>query len=860
MSGLFFSILNMSISAGILLLIILVLRAALKKMPKRYICILWAAAAIRLVIPFSLPQFIGLFQPSDEIQPDTVITVTDNKQTDIIRNNNNIIPENYSTEKTDKTTAEYISRSTEKNTAVKSYPQNSTSVVPPYDNSKEPAVNTYITNPDPTETQTARTADKQPYLSIAVESSIADIIAVIWLSGTAILAAYSIISYVKICRSVRGAVHEENNIYVCGSISTPFIIGFLRPKIYLPEGLHRYERELILAHEQAHINHLDHLKKPLAFLILAVYWFDPLVWLSYILFCRDVEIACDERVLEGADTDKKKLYATVLLQCSVSREHFAISPTAFGKTAVKERIGSALRYRQPSALLTALCAVLITAITAAACISDSPVSIKENDNSLSHETEHINSLKELQNEMYAADLSPEYLIKGSYTQNDKDRLIIPLVNKLYDLYKTESDSDELLQKYDDIVKEYENDYDNVIPYSKSVRDLLIPDSKILKKNDEETAKRLMIEEFKKKTDRNRTAIKNAYIDYTDEQTDLISVFEALMNSTHVKYSIGSNYSYLESIILGKTDPDRPRITLIQVLDIIRQSLEQSEDRSQYIYKQLCLLQKEPDEIFCGSGVYGNIFFKLAGKNESLVFDMNYTAFSMIYFTKTDDDGNRYHEVLYGRDASLVTDVLNIIIPEARPKPLLNSDDVTNEDSRQGKKADYNIRASEEAVSMLKYSGNYADILTNIIYSRYPGLTQEQIDKILILYDLAISYSGSLAYQISIAAGETDPTAPKLTLEDVKRIIKEAPDMPYKRTSKNWHIDRDRYNIMNSIYDIQYYPDYINGNVYEYWLDGNSRNTRTEEIVISELASTIIYNRYDKEGNLIYTETLFEEEQ
>ncbi len=218
---------------------------------------------------------------------------------------------------------------------------------------------------------------KQPFSTIIINSKIYDVIPFVWLSGIALLIIYALISYIRIHRNVQEAMRKDGNIYISSRIDTPFISGIIFPKIYLPEFLNTQEYEMILAHEQEHIKHGDQLIKPFAFLILMLHWFNPLVWVSYYLFCRDVEIACDERVISRLGTDKKKTYASVLLQCSLPRELSGITPLSFGETAVKERIGRIINYRKPSKKSTVLCCALIMAITAASCVSESPVNVEQ---------------------------------------------------------------------------------------------------------------------------------------------------------------------------------------------------------------------------------------------------------------------------------------------------------------------------------------------------------------------------------------------------------------------------------------------------------------------------------------------------
>ncbi len=146
-----------------------------------------------------------------------------------------------------------------------------------------------------------------------------NLIAFVWLCGVAVLLVYAAVSYVHIRRKVRESVRIEGNIYICDRIQTPFIFGVLNPRIYLPSSLKEVQIKNVVAHEKAHIRRLDYLWKPLGYVLFAVYWFNPFCWLAYILFCRDIEMACDERVIKEWSAEQKKEYSLVLFR-SMCRE------------------------------------------------------------------------------------------------------------------------------------------------------------------------------------------------------------------------------------------------------------------------------------------------------------------------------------------------------------------------------------------------------------------------------------------------------------------------------------------------------------------------------------------------------------
>lgn len=186
----------------------------------------------------------------------------------------------------------------------------------------------------------------------------------IWAAGMAVILGYLLISYFRMRYLVREAVQEEENIWVCDGVTSPFILGVFRPRIYLPAGLSGSSRAYVIAHEKSHLCCKDHLWKPFAFCLLAMYWFDPLVWAAYWLACRDIEFACDERVIRALKLPERKAYASALLACSDGRKRVLVCPVAFGETAVVQRIRSVLNYKRPSfwAILVAVILILALAI------------------------------------------------------------------------------------------------------------------------------------------------------------------------------------------------------------------------------------------------------------------------------------------------------------------------------------------------------------------------------------------------------------------------------------------------------------------------------------------------------------------
>lgn len=198
-----------------------------------------------------------------------------------------------------------------------------------------------------------------------------DALPVIWLVGVAAMGIYALISYLRLAGRVRASVRIKDRLYICDNVSSPFILGLFRPKIYLPSDLAQPATDYVLAHERAHLRRGDHLWKPLGYALLTVYWFNPLCWLAYILFCRDMEQACDEAVIKNMTQQDKKAYSAALLQCSIPRSAIAACPVAFGEVSVKQRIRGVLNYRKPALWVVAASAVLCMVL--AACFLTDPV-------------------------------------------------------------------------------------------------------------------------------------------------------------------------------------------------------------------------------------------------------------------------------------------------------------------------------------------------------------------------------------------------------------------------------------------------------------------------------------------------------
>lgn len=340
--SIFHTILNMCLTAGILVAIILIFRPLLKSAPATLRCLLWAVVAVRLILPVTLPLPIGLFGQ------------------DGIIGSRRVAIEDYNTVQQVPTGPDRSYMSTA--------PGNLVYTV------EVPFVNTGIGALDENinEILAARfSEDTAPGDSADPIQVTRAVLTVVWLAGIAVMALYGAISYFKVRKSVRVASETEpgSRIFIVDGITTPFILGVFKPLIYVPSGISAENLQTVIGHEKTHLLRHDNLWKPLGYVLLSIYWFNPLLWVAYILLCQDIELACDERVTAGLDEVGRAAYSQALLDCSAGRFAVSACPLAFGEVAVKERIKKVLNYRKPTLWIIiagiVLCAVLVVcAVTA----------------------------------------------------------------------------------------------------------------------------------------------------------------------------------------------------------------------------------------------------------------------------------------------------------------------------------------------------------------------------------------------------------------------------------------------------------------------------------------------------------------
>lgn len=238
-------------------------------------------------------------------------------------------------------------------------------------------------------------------------------LAFIWTAGCVILLLYAVCSYILLRRKTGAAFNNGENIYICDDIDTPFILGTLSPKIYIPSLLTEEERGYVIAHEKAHLKRLDCVWKPLGFILLAVYWFNPLSWVAYILLCRDIELACDERVIADKDIEYKKQYAMTLLNCSSPKKMVSACPLAFGEVSVKTRIKTVLNYKKPAFWL--VLAAVAACVVVMVCFMTNPKSSAPDNESAAGENIDESSSAEPDSEKSVAEGGSEVINNNGWS-------------------------------------------------------------------------------------------------------------------------------------------------------------------------------------------------------------------------------------------------------------------------------------------------------------------------------------------------------------------------------------------------------------------------------------------------------------
>ena len=316
MVNLFFEVLNLSYTASWIVIAVILIRVVFTKAPKWAKCFLWSILGFKLLFPF-----VDIKSAFSIIPTSKLLGVNELSNIPYIETGVKMV---------DAEVYNYIA-----------------------DNIDNSVVNDYVAS-----------------------ENLLVVLAIIWLVGIAVMLVYAGVSYIKLNIRVVSSVRCKENIYTCDNIDTPFVLGIVKPKIYLPAGLTEIQIESVVKHEKAHIKRCDQLWKPLGFMLLCVHWFNPLMWGAFALLCRDVELACDEKVIKEMSLEDKKIYTETLLDCSMHRRLVMACPLAFGEIGVKQRVKSIVNYKKPTFWIVIITVVAI--LVSSVCLITNPQKLELN--------------------------------------------------------------------------------------------------------------------------------------------------------------------------------------------------------------------------------------------------------------------------------------------------------------------------------------------------------------------------------------------------------------------------------------------------------------------------------------------------
>lgn len=368
MEEFFLYVIDRSISAGWLILAVVLVRFLLGKAPKWIRGILWGMVALRLMLPLSLESEFSLLPEKGAVEQ-------------VLTEKAKLPADDWGQE---------------------------------WNQGTEPMMVTPVGGMD--------TSYVREEVTMTKGVNLISVLTILWLVGVILMVLYCILSYGKLRRRVAEAViyrKEKPCIYESEKVDSPFVMGLIKPCIYLPHGMNEEDKLCVIAHEEAHISRGDHFIKPIGFLILAVYWFHPLVWLAYILLCRDIELACDEKVIDRMSLADKKMYTKALLECSKPQRMISACPLAFGEVGVKKRITNVLHYKKPAFWIVVLS--VLACVVVAVCFLTDP---KENGGvDLSNEL--ADSYGQQQDMMYLEEQKKE---ESFITVKDKEQIDLANTN------------------------------------------------------------------------------------------------------------------------------------------------------------------------------------------------------------------------------------------------------------------------------------------------------------------------------------------------------------------------------------------------------------------------------------------------
>ena len=326
MQTVFLELVKLSLIGSLFAAAVMLVRLVFRKAPKWLFCVLWGVVALRLICPVSIESSLSLVP--DRLASGQIFTNVGNEyigDVDIIYESN-----------------------------------------AGYSNAIE-AGRQPIYSGDGYYVVTEKDSLEAPK---TVGGTIYPILSWVWVAGMVLMFAYTAVSYLVLRKKMEEATHLRENIWQCEQVDSPFVLGIIKPQIYLPYAITESDMANVIAHEQAHIHRKDHWWKPIGFLLLSVHWFNPVLWLAYILLCRDIEAACDEKVIKHMEKDEMRAYSTALLNCSVHRRRIAACPLAFGEVGVKERIKRVMNYKKPAFWI--IVAAVVACSVAVICFVTNP--------------------------------------------------------------------------------------------------------------------------------------------------------------------------------------------------------------------------------------------------------------------------------------------------------------------------------------------------------------------------------------------------------------------------------------------------------------------------------------------------------
>ena len=546
MDGIFIGILNMSIASCIVIAAVIMIRLIFRRAPKAFFCILWAFVGLRLICPFTLQSILCLI-------PDSQPFIEE-----VFSQENSPVKSELPTEKYETSVPQIPSEKIHGNTEVENYGKQPVYSVPTEENKPEVSLTETLPTPQ-------------------ANNELLHFIPYIWAAGAALMFVSALIRYFLLIRRLQGIDADENGIYYSDRVDTPFILGIISPKIYLPDETKESDKEYILAHERAHIHRLDYLWKPIGFAILCLHWFNPMVWLAFHLFCKDIELACDERVVRDYSPEKRKAYSHTLVNFSVQQKALNYLPLGFGESGVKERVVNVLSYKKSTFWVIMVCIVVTVGISI--FLMTNPVSSKDNKGTMQNsEKEYsatFNNLTEKENSV-PTDFSDKIA-----TENEN--ISVP--------------SEETTKNESSITDKAENYFDKTLTEKDKLSiqqeaDALFEEKKaMLTKNAESVSEDVInflekYPELKKRYDKAESILDKCmklYPNLSDEQ------YKELLEVR--RYDGWLTFPYQEAVIVGKIDASSPRITLDDVKRVIS---ENSDSDFNHIVKKLFEIQP-PDQ-------------------------------------------------------------------------------------------------------------------------------------------------------------------------------------------------------------------------------------------------------------------------